>query len=177
MTGKQTEETPPPPAGASLADEIGARAGRLMAGGRMHCAEAALTALNEGLGGGLSREQALGLAVGLGEGMGGAGCACGALTGSLLGLGLLLGGLGRRKVMALGRELHDFFRSSFGSTCCRVIGRRSGRRRANLDQCAVMTATTAAKAAELILARRPVPEQPAPAARPPRSAWLVWKRR
>jgi C_GCAxxG_C_C family probable redox protein len=90
------------------------------------CSEAVLTVLNQGLKGGLAPEIAVRITSGLPEGFGGSGCTCGALSAGIIALGLFLGRdgpgiLNNRMVYTASRELHERFKTKFGSTCCRVL--------------------------------------------------------
>ena len=73
-----------------LPETIRQRAFNLMSIGRMMCSEAVLSALNQGLCGGLSPDIAMKVASGFPEGIGGSGCTCGSLTGGVISLGLFL---------------------------------------------------------------------------------------
>jgi C_GCAxxG_C_C family probable redox protein len=93
---------------------------------QLMCSEAVLTVLNQGLKGGLAPEIAVRITSGLPEGFGGSGCTCGALSAGIIALGLFLGRdgpgiLNNRMVYAASRELHERFKTKFGSTCCRVL--------------------------------------------------------
>ena len=93
---------------------------------QLMCSEAVLTVLNQGLKGGLAPEIAVRITSGLPEGFGGSGCTCGALSAGIIALGLFLGRdgpgiLNNRIVYTASRELHESFKTKFGSTCCRVL--------------------------------------------------------
>ena len=108
---------------------IRCRAENLFASGQMMCSEAVMAVLNQGLGGGLPPEMAFKLSSSQSNGLGGRGCMCGALNGGILALGLFFGrkrpGFGNgRQVRALAGQLHDQFKETFGSTCCRVLTRK-----------------------------------------------------
>ena len=128
---------------------------------QLMCAEAVLTSINRGLGGGLSDEMAIRMASGFSEGLSGSGCLCGALSGGLLALGLFLGRDGpgltnRRKIAERTRSLHDVFTEKYQTTCCRMLtkGVKQGSR-AHLAQCAELTGFAAEMAARIILEDRP----------------------
>jgi C_GCAxxG_C_C family probable redox protein len=97
----------------------------------------------------------------LGEGLGGRGCVCGALNGGVLALGLFLGTStpgwhNGKRVRAAASELHDFFRQSFGATCCRVLTKDvPGASKDHRRQCALRTGRTAEETARIILRERP----------------------
>ncbi len=146
-------------------DQIGLlvkeRAGNLFATRQLWCSSAVLVALNQGLGGGLTRDMAIRLTAGLGEGLGGSGCLCGAVSGATLAIGLFLGKgrlspAGDRTVLAATRKLHDRFRKAFGATCCRALTKDNRRgSREYYRVCTLQTATAAELATELILQQRP----------------------
>lgn len=144
-----------------LAEGIRQRAFNLMFSGRMMCSESVLTALNQGLCGGLTPELALKVAAGFPEGIGGSGCTCGALTGGVIALGLFLSQshsthAGRRKVMAACGSLHHDFKSRFGSTCCRVLVKNgSSEPTRHFKVCCDRSGWAAEHAAGMILTDRP----------------------
>lgn len=140
---------------------VGAKAQELFTSGRMLCAPAVLTALNQGLGGGLDQALLNNLSAGLVEGLGGAGCLCGAVSGACLGLGLFLGagregGRSSRRVAAASHELHDAFKAARGSTCCRVLSKKVKHdKQAHFAQCAELSGLAAELACRALLAQRP----------------------
>ena len=141
--------------------KIGQRAGNLFQTRQLWCSGAVLVALNQALGGDLTRDLAIRLAAGLGDGMGGSGCLCGGLNGGALAIGLFLG-TGRlspggdKMVLEATRVLHNRFKSAFGSTCCRILKKNDARQSAGDDQnCILRTAKAAEISAALILERRP----------------------
>jgi C_GCAxxG_C_C family probable redox protein len=149
-----------------LAEQLSGRARHLYEHRRHLCTEAVLAALNEGLGGGLSRTQAVALAAPFCEGLGESGCLCGALSGAVMACGLLLGGSHphrrRRVIRRSARELHDAFRMAHGATCCRILSREVKQdKRAHFRQCADLTASAAGMAARVILNARPELASPA----------------
>lgn len=110
----------------TLVNKIRQRTENLFMTGQLMCSEAVLTVLNQGLKGGLAPEIAVRITSGLPEGFGRSGCTCGALTAGVIALGLFLGRngpgiLNNRTVYAASRELHERFKTKFGSTCCRVL--------------------------------------------------------
>jgi C_GCAxxG_C_C family probable redox protein len=110
----------------TLINKIRQRTENLFMTGQLMCSEAVLTVLNQGLKGGLAPEIAVRITSGLPEGFGGSGCTCGALNAGVIALGLFLGRngpgiLNNRTVYAASRELHQRFKTTFGSTCCRVL--------------------------------------------------------
>ena len=140
--------------------QIRERAENLYLTRQLLCTEAVLVAMNQALDGGLTEEQAVGLASGLTVGLGESGCLCGALSGAVLALGLLLGGGNpykhRKAIRSAGKELHDAFKSKFKSSCCRVLTKKVKENgKAHFEQCAQLTGEAAEMAARLILERRP----------------------
>ena len=125
------------------------------------CSEAVLHTLNQGLGGGLPPEAAIRIASPFSEGIGGAGCACGGFSGAVMAVGLFLGrqslgGRGLKTVQDKGRELHDLFRSEFGSTCCNVLTKKVRQdQKALMKLCTLHTGEAAEAAARLILEAHP----------------------
>ena len=112
--------------GEALIDKIRHRTENLFMTGQLMCSEAVLTVLNQGLKGGLAPEIAVRITSGLPEGFGRSGCTCGALSAGVIALGLFLGRngpgiLNNKRVYAASRELHQRFKTKFGSTCCRVL--------------------------------------------------------
>jgi C_GCAxxG_C_C family probable redox protein len=112
--------------GETLINKIRQRTENLFMTRQLMCSEAVLTVLNQGLKGGLAPEIAVRVTSGLPEGFGGSGCTCGALSAGVIALGLFLGRngpglLNNRTVCTASRELHQRFKTRFGSTCCRVL--------------------------------------------------------
>lgn len=110
----------------ALINKIRQRTENLFTTRQLMCSEAVLTVLNQGLKGGLAPEIAVRITSGLPEGFGGSGCTCGALSAGIIALGLFLGRngpgiLNNRTVYTASRELHERFKTKFGSTCCRVL--------------------------------------------------------
>ncbi|MCB2187834.1 MAG: C-GCAxxG-C-C family protein [Deltaproteobacteria bacterium] len=143
-----------------IIERVGERAEALYRGGGMLCAEAVLTALNQEFAGGLPAEQISGLAAGFAMGLGEAGCLCGALSGGVMGLGLLLGAGGPldhgRVARRAARRLHQAFKETEGSTCCRVLSSKVKHdKKVHFEQCAGITGRTARAAARVLLEERP----------------------
>lgn len=151
----------------TLIEAMAQRAEALFLSREMYCAEAILCALNEGLGGGLPRERARGLAMGFGEGLGKAGCTCGALSGAVLAASWFLSAsLPSKQVRDASRELHDHFRQAHGSSCCRVLTKPVKAEPAkHFAKCSGLTRHGAELAARVILSRLP---SLAHGAKPPR---------
>jgi C_GCAxxG_C_C family probable redox protein len=123
----------------------------------MYCAESIMTVLNEGLGGGLDREQARGLAMGFGEGLGRAGCICGALAGAVMATSWFLSrSLSPKAVREASRVLHERFKEDHGSSCCRVLTKPVKAVPAkHFAKCSGLTRYGTELAARLILERLP----------------------
>ena len=127
---------------------------------QMLCTEAVLSAINQGLGGGLTDAQATAMAAPFSAAMGETGCLCGALSGAVMASGLILGkdhGHRHRKAMRENaRRLHDEFKVANGATCCRALTRKVRHdKKAHFQHCAHLTAQAAEMAARLVLECRP----------------------
>jgi C_GCAxxG_C_C family probable redox protein len=128
---------------------------------QLMCSEAVLTVLNQGLKGELPPEIAVRITSGLPEGLGGSGCTCGALTAGVIALGLFLGRngpgiLNSRKVYVASKELHDYFKLHFDTTCCRVLTKNiEVGTKHHFQFCARRTGEIAEQAARIILERKP----------------------
>ena len=128
---------------------------------RLLCAEAVVLTLNKGFHGGLTEEQAINMASPLCEGLGASGCLCGAISGALMACGLLLpktSTRGRRKrARKIASRIHNLFKETYGSTCCRVLTRKvKGSKKAHMEHCATITAFAAENAARIIIEENPV---------------------
>lgn len=144
----------------SLVTQIRERARNLFKSRQMLCAEAVVVTLNHGLDGGLTDAQALAVAAPFGSALGGSGCLCGALSGAVMVSGLFLGDNrsyhNRQDLRDSVRQLHDAFKASNGSTCCRVLTRKVMHdKKAHFLRCAELTAEATELAARLILLKRP----------------------
>ena len=145
----------------AICKRIGERAGNLFLTRQLWCSGAVLVVLNRVLDGDLTQDQAIRLAAGMGEGMGSAGCVCGGLNGGAMALGLFLGNGrlspgGDQIVMKATRWLHDQFKDSHGSACCRILMKkdRAGSR-TQFRACAGRTGKAAELTAMKILEHRP----------------------
>ena len=140
-----------------LAGSIARHAAQLFDSREMYCAQAILTAVDEGLGGGLGRERARRLATGFGEGLGTAGCVCGALSGAVLAASWFLSSvLGAQEVRRISRELHESFKEAHGSSCCRVLTKPVRHDSClHREKCSELTRRGAELAARAILRRMP----------------------
>ena len=140
---------------------VESRAQNLFTTRKLYCAEAVFLVLNRGLNGGLPDGTAIRMASAITDGLGGAGCLCGALGGGVLALGLFLGrkragGKDRYHARQASRALHDLFRDNLGSTCCRVLSKKTPKgSRGHFDHCKNVTGMGARLAAQVILERRP----------------------
>lgn len=157
MTETSIEDRPDAEA---LIEAIRERARNLYLTRELLCAEAVVTALNKGLDGGMSDDQALAVSAPHCVGLGESGCLCGALSGAVIASGVLLGKhrpYRHRKEMRDGaRELHDAFKAINGAACCRVLTKKVKHDpNAHFRQCAELTAAAAEMAARLVLAKRP----------------------
>ena len=97
------------------------------------------------------------LITGAGGGIGRAGCSCGCILGATMVMGMVFGrtestGHPPKVCMAAAHRLHDEFRASQGSTCCRILhkGLDFGTREQRLA-CADRAAFTAELAAKIIM--------------------------
>lgn len=90
-------------------------------------------------------------------GMGGAGCTCGAVTGGIMALGLFFGRTEAKDgkvnhTMALTKELHNEFKNTHRSLCCRVLTKdmELGSSK-HMEQCISFTGEVAEKVARMII--------------------------
>lgn len=90
-------------------------------------------------------------------GMGGSGCSCGAVTGGVMALGLFFGRTEAKddkvnKAMVLANELHEIFRKSHSTICCRILtaGMELGSLK-HMEQCISLTGEVAEEVAKIIL--------------------------
>ena len=102
-------------------------------------------------------DDAIAMSSGFPWGLGGGGCLCGALAGSAMCIGYFFG---RRtpgdpknvRCFALCNEMHDFFKESFGATCCQAL--IEGKEKDSPERKALCTQFVSAsvkKTAEIIL--------------------------
>ena len=144
----------------ALVTGIADRARNLYLTRQMLCTEAVVTALNQGLRGGLTEAQATAMSAPFCIALGESGCLCGALSGAVMATGLLLGKDGayrnRKAMRDSARQLHDQFKVAHGATCCRVLSKNVKHdKKAHFQQCAGLTAQAAEMAARLVLKKRP----------------------
>lgn len=92
--------------------------------GEFFCSEAVVHTVNEALGWPFPKEITM-LASGFPIGLGKAGCLCGAVSGGQMALGMALGRKHmdpmHEKMFPIAKDLHDFIKQEYKSTCCRVI--------------------------------------------------------
>ena len=102
-------------------------------------------------------DDAIKMSSGFPWGLGGGGCICGALAGATMCIGYFFGRSTpgdpeNIKCFALTQEFHDYFKETFGGTCCRVLTRgmekNSPERKA---QCTKFVEATVVKVAEIII--------------------------
>jgi C_GCAxxG_C_C family probable redox protein len=143
--------------GEDIAQAVAAKAQALFDSKEMLCADAVVSAVNEGLGGGLDPDLARSLAAAFGSGLGGAGCLCGAMNGAALSLALVLSkSLPPAEVRKAAKKLHDRFKELHGSTCCRVLTKAVKADPAkHLAHCSGLTKSGAELAVAIILDRCP----------------------
>jgi len=124
-----------------VAQQVAAEAERLYRSGKMHCAEAVLASIKNRFAPELG-DELVSLASGFGGGSG-SGCICGAVSGGTMALGLVLAG-DRKGASARTRELHEWFKSEYGATCCKILTAQGK------SGCLGLTANVAGKVARLL---------------------------
>jgi C_GCAxxG_C_C family probable redox protein len=138
-------------------DAVRQHAEGLYRSGEFLCSEAVVHTFNEALGRPLPPEavkMSSGFPIGMGV-LGTGGCTCGALSGGVMVLGLVYGranpGDEAPLILAQAKELHDWFLSEKGSTCCRVLVRSlEFGSSEHIDQCVTFTGDVAAKVARML---------------------------
>jgi C_GCAxxG_C_C family probable redox protein len=123
------------------ADKVALEAEGLYRSGKMHCAEAVLAAVRNAFAPEVS-EDVVRMAAGFGGGSG-TGCICGAVSGATMALGIVLPGE-KKRVSALTKELHRWFKGEYGATCCKLILQSHGK------PCPELTGRVAGKVAEML---------------------------
>lgn len=107
-----------------LLDKVQADAEELFRSGTFFCSEAVVQTINELLGNPYD-ESVVKLASGFPIGMGKSGCLCGAVSGGQMALGMVYGRVKgeamNEKMFEKAKGLHDYIKSEYKSTCCRVI--------------------------------------------------------
>jgi C_GCAxxG_C_C family probable redox protein len=124
----------------SVAETVELEAEGLYRSGKMHCAEAVVTALKNGFLPEM-KDEVSHLASGFGGGSG-SGCLCGAVVGATIAFGLIR--RDRKEAARLTKELHRWFREEYHSTCCRIV------RGEDKGICPEFTGKVAGKAAQLL---------------------------
>jgi len=148
------------PESEALIEAIGAQARNLYLTRQLLCTEAVVEALNDTLGGDLTKSQVVALTAPFCVAMGESGCMCGALSGAVIACGLFLGDRhpyrNRKQMRDSARQLHDEFKSRNGATCCSALIRKVKHDKgAHFRQCADITEKAAEMAARKILNNRP----------------------
>ena len=131
----------PETVGEGKADKVAIEAEGLYRSGKMHCAEAVLAAVRNAFAPGVS-EDVVRMAAGFGGGSG-TGCICGAVSGATMALGMVLPGE-KKRVSALTKELHRWFKGEYGATCCKLILQSHGK------PCPELTGKVAGKVAAML---------------------------
>lgn len=94
--------------------------------GEFFCSEAVVQTINDALGKPYP-EEVVKLASGFPVGLGKAQCLCGAISGGEMALGMVYGRVHGQainpKMLEKAKELHDYIKEHYKSTCCRVITR------------------------------------------------------
>jgi C_GCAxxG_C_C family probable redox protein len=107
-----------------LLDIVQANAEELFRSGTFFCSESVVQTINELLGKPYD-ENIVKLASGFPIGMGKAGCLCGAVSGGQMALGMVYGRVEgetmKDQMFEKAKNLHDYIKSEYKSTCCRVI--------------------------------------------------------
>jgi C_GCAxxG_C_C family probable redox protein len=133
------------PAIRNVPDEVALEAEGLFRSGKMHCAEAVLTALKNRFLSEMGEVSHLASAFGGGSG---SGCLCGAVVGAEIAFGMIL--RDRKRTTELAKELHSWFRGEYRFTCCRTV------RGEDKGICPELTGRVAGKAAEQLARYRTV---------------------
>ncbi len=133
---KPTQET------MELAEQCRLEAETAYRSGAYHCAEAVLASVRNHFRPDLPAE-IVQAASGFGGGSG-SGCICGAVSGATIGLGLVLKN-DKKRISHLTRELHTWFKQTYGVTCCKTIRATHPK-----DICPVLTGEVAAKVSEML---------------------------
>lgn len=105
-------------------DKVQENAEQLFRSGKYFCSEAVLQTINELLGKPYD-PNVVKLASGFPIGMGKAQCLCGAVSGGQMALGMVYGRVEgepmQDKMFDISKNLHDYIKDEYKSTCCRVI--------------------------------------------------------
>jgi len=107
-----------------ILEMVQANAEELFRSGTFFCSEAVVQTINELLGKPYD-ESIVKMASGFPIGMGKAGCLCGAVSGGQMALGMVYGRVQgepmQDKMFEKAKGLHDYIKTEYKSTCCRVI--------------------------------------------------------
>lgn len=95
----------------------------LFRSGTHHCAEAVVSVIRSHFRPDTA-EAVVELVSGLGGGCG-VGCICGALSGATIALGMVLQE-DRTRVARMTRDLHQWFKETYGTACCRALQNKQG---------------------------------------------------
>ncbi len=126
--------------------------------GPLYCSEAIMRSIHRNFKLDLP-DEVIAMASAFPVGIGGSMCLCGAVSGGVMALGLFFGRSEPgdpkiNKVMTLGAELHEWFKSASGkgALCCRIITKdvEMGSKE-HIDQCTFLTGLVAGKVAEIIV--------------------------
>lgn len=146
--------------GYSLVNDINLEEIRLTAEkyyreGDFYCSEAIVKTIIDSFEADVSNE-IVKVASGFPIGIGGSGCTCGAISGGIIAIGIFFGRKDPKdnivsKTMSLSSELHDIFKKSHKSTCCRVLTKgMSLGSPDHMEQCIYLTGEVAYEAAKII---------------------------
>jgi C_GCAxxG_C_C family probable redox protein len=127
----------------SVVDKVAYEAEGLYRSGKMHCAEAVLKAVKDNFRPEIP-DSVTHAAAGFGGGSG-AGCLCGAVVGGTMALGLIIPD-DKKRVKELTKELHHWFKETYGATCCKVI------LQTHKKICPELTGKVAGRVAEMLTA-------------------------
>lgn len=121
--------------------KVATEAEGLYRSGKMHCAEAVLASIRSNFAPQMP-EEVVRMASGFGGGSG-SGCVCGAVAGGTIALALVLQE-DKKRISALTRDLHKWFKEQYGVTCCKVLTTKGK------GGCPQFTANVAGKVAEML---------------------------
>jgi C_GCAxxG_C_C family probable redox protein len=123
-----------------LSKQCQVEAEQLYRSGKYHCAEAVLEVIRRHFAPALP-ESIVGTVSGFGGGSS-SGCICGAVSGGTVALGLVLGD--KKETTHQTKELHTWFKETYGVTCCKTI------RQTHKGVCPELTGEVAGKIAEML---------------------------
>jgi C_GCAxxG_C_C family probable redox protein len=140
----------------STTERIKQKAESYYRNGDFYCSEAIIKSIKDEFKVDIS-DRVIAMASGFPVGIGGSGCTCGALNGGIMALGLFFGRETQKDprvnhAMQLSKELHDDFKKTHKSTCCRVLtkGMVLGSEE-HMEKCIALTGEVAEKTAAIIL--------------------------